>query len=141
MTIERWYVFKNRRDAEKNLKWLLEKHHLDFRPSDESNPLVKKWSEGIGYGESRTFYKCVYCDSQRFKAINIKDSRIEYIAQEPIYKIPPEGAKDLKILVEPGIYGWVAIIGPHDIVCTECGALIEHSEFRYLHVPQFTKRG
>jgi len=53
--------------------------------------------------------------------------------QDPVYKMPPRSAKDLKIVEQYGrAGGWSAGLGPHDVICGKCNAFIEHREFYYL---------
>jgi len=78
---------------------------------------------------------CAYCYCDIFRLVNITNSEIieQIMPQEPVYKIPPKGAKDLKIVEQHGKPGgWIAGIGPHDVICSKCNAFIEHREFFYL---------
>lgn len=129
---ESFFLYKRRGTAKAALKYFLREAKSGTARwwptgSNQLNNLVK--STLVGHT-----YRCAYCDCPAFKLVNISGLIIEQIApQEPIYKIPPKGAKDLKIIEKAGRPGgWIAGIGPHDVVCSKCNAFIEHRAFYYL---------
>lgn len=132
-------LYKNSRAAKGALRRFLREATKKGVESWSTSNQPNSWD-----GSYADYYCCAYCGGIKFKLININGTEIieQIMPRESVYKTSPDGVKDLKIIEQygnPG--GWVAGIGPHDVVCCKCNKLIEHRGFYYLQYEPSVRKG
>jgi len=84
---------------------------------ETEDEIIKQIQEGLSYHD----YECYYCGGRKFTIADIKTKYCKHTR----YKIPPNGAKDLKIVVEKP--GWLLM--SLKIKCLKCTKVYEN-DFR-----------